>query len=171
MHIGAIFLSALDARTLIPAIAAALFVLFLLWKMRPAGFGARRPLDPRIAEVRARAARSKGNERAVALCEAGDLSVEAHRPTAAFGYYLRAARADVAAIAPIVGFARALSRKPRALERVLLRHLSTIDWRDGHNPAVRAALDELASVYRRTRERARAQVIDKTIALLPPKDA
>src|SRR5258708_29810225 len=101
----------MDARTVVPAGAAIVFVLFLVWKLRPMSDG-RGPLDPRIREVRARAAEATGMERAKLFCEAGAIADEAKRPTAAFGYYLRATRADPSADEPIHGLARALSRKP-----------------------------------------------------------
>ena len=157
----------LEPRALIPAIAAALFVIFLLWKMRPFTFGKRGPLDPRIAEARTRAAELSGRARALALCEAGALSLEAKRPTAAFGYYLRATRADPSAIEPIRGIVRALGRKRASLERVLWRQLATLEWSGEFVPAVSACLGELEALHRRSGERARADALIKVIVLLP----
>ena len=157
-----------DVRTLVPAGAAILFVLFLVWKLRPAREG-RGPMDPRIKEVRARAAATTGAERAKALCEAGAIADEAHRPTAAFGYYLRAARADPAAEAPIRGLSQALARKPRSLEQALWRHLASLDPK-AHPAAARATVDELSALYRRRRDRARARALENVLAALsgPP---
>ncbi len=160
----------LDARALIPAIAAAVFVLFLLWKMRPVIFFARGPLDPRVNEARARAATVTGRDRALALCEAGALCIESSRHTAAFGYYLRASRADPSAPEPIHGMAQALVRRRASLERVLWRHLATIEWTGEVAPAVRATLEELAVLYRRSGERFRADALLRVEALLPASE-
>jgi hypothetical protein len=156
-----------DARALIPAGAAVVFVVFLMWKMWPSVRGPlqrRRSIDPRLPALREKAAVVTGAERARVLCEAGDVALEGARQTAAFGYYLRAARADVAAGAPIRGIARALGRKPRSLERVLWRHLSTLDVR---SPAARATLEELVALYQRTRDRNRARSLENLLALVP----
>src|SRR5436853_4242605 len=155
----------MDARALAPAGAAIVFVLFLFWKLRPASEG-RGPLDPRIQEVRARAAATTGVERAKALCEAGAIADEARRPTAAFGYYWRAARADPAAEAPIRGLSHALARKPRSLEQALWRHLASLDV-TAHPIAARAAVEELSALYRRRRDRARARALENVLAALP----
>lgn len=162
----------MDARTLLPAGAAIVFVLFLVWKLRPSREG-RGPLDPRIARARERAAVTKGSERAAALCEAGALADEARRPTAAFGYYLRATRADPSSVAPIRGMAHALARKPRSLERALWRHLALLDF-DANRAAACAAMEELAHLYRRRRERTKARALEKLVSALPappPADA
>jgi hypothetical protein len=155
----------MDPRTIVPASAAIVFVLFLVWKLRPAREG-RGPIDPRIKDVRARAAASTGAERAKALCEAGAIADEARRPTAAFGYYLRAARADPSAEAPIRGLSRALARKPRSLEQALWRHLASLDVK-AHPEAARAAVEELSALYRRRRDRARARALENVLAALP----
>lgn len=159
----------MDARTVVPAGAAIVFVLFLFWKLRPTRDG-RGPLDPRIRELRARAAEVGGTERAKLFCEAGAMADEANRPTAAFGYYLRATRADPAAQEPIHGLAHALSRKPRALERALWRHLATLDF-TAHPAAARATLEELAALYRRRRDRVRARSFENLLAALAPPPA
>lgn len=156
----------MDWRSLLPTAAAALFVLFLLWKMRPAGLGRRPPLDPRIAELRLRSTNLVGAEKSAALCEAGALAHSAMRPTAAFGYYLRAARAEPSAIEPVRGMALALARRRRSLERALWRHLAWLDWSTSPG-AARATLEELATVYRRGRDRARVEALGKAAALLP----
>ncbi|GAC1351695.1 MAG: hypothetical protein NVSMB1_07210 [Polyangiales bacterium] len=146
-------------------------MVFLLWKMRPAGFNRRRPLDPRIREARDRASRGYGRQRALALCDAGAVSIAANRPTAAFGYYLRATRADALSSEPIRGIARALARRRRSLERVLWRQLSTLDWQRPDNEALRAALEELIALYRRSGERSRAEAITKALMLIPRGDS
>jgi len=142
-------------------------VIFLIWKMRPVAFGKRGPLDPRIAEARSRALEATGRERALALCEAGALCLEANRPTAAFGYYLRATRADPTAIEPISGIVKSLARKRASLERALWRHLATLEWSGDTLPAVRASIGELADLYRKSGERFRAEALLKALALLP----
>ena len=157
----------MDVRALVPAGAAAIFVMFLVWKMWPSvrPFHRRHALDPRLPVLRAKAAVVSGPARAAALCEAGAVSLERSRQTAAFGYYLRAARADAGAGEPIRGIARALDRKPRSLERVLWRHLSTLDVRSA---AARATLEELVTLYHRTRDRTRAKAIESLLSLVPP---
>ena len=137
----------MEPRALIPAIAAALFVIFLLWKMRPVAFGKRGPLDPRIALARGRAAALTGRERALALCDAGALCLEANRATAAFGNYLRATRADPSAVEPIRGIVAALARNRTSLERVLWRHLATLDW-EQVDDRLKKAIDQLPEHYR-----------------------
>lgn len=153
---------------MVPAGAAIAFALFLLgkllWRMRRAG-GSRGPLDPRIREVRARAARVVGPERARVLCEAGALAEQARRPTAAFGYYLRASRADPAAEAPIRGLAHTLARRPRALERALWRNVASLDVAL-HRAALRVTLEELAAMHARRRDRVRARALEKLVAAL-----
>jgi hypothetical protein len=159
-----------DARALIPAGAAFVFVVFLVWKMWPTvrgPFQRRRSIDPRLPPLREKAAGASGAERARVLCEAGAVSLERSRQTAAFGYYLRAARADADAGEPIRGIARALDRKPRSLERVLWRHLATLDVRSA---AARATLEELVAVYHRTREPTRARSLEKLLSALHPSD-
>ena len=135
--------------------------------MRPVAFGKRGPLDPRIAEARARASEATGRARALALCEAGAFCLEANRPTAAFGYYLRATRADPTALEPIAGIVKALARKRASLERALWRHLATLEWSGETLPAARATIVELASLYAKSGERFRAEGLHKILALLP----
>ena len=157
----------MDARALVPAGAAAVFVIFLVWKMWPSvrgPFQRRRSIDPRLPALREKASTASGAARAGALCEAGAVSLEASRQTAAFGYFLRAARADPDASEPIRGIVRALDRKPRSLERVLWRHLATIDVRSS---AARATLEALVSLYDRTRDRTRARALERLLSLVP----
>src|SRR5258708_3558297 len=118
-----------------------------MWPSVRGPFQRRHSVDPRLPALRAKASTVAGPARARALCEAGAISLERSRQTAAFGYYLRAARADAGAAEPIHGIARALARKPRSLERVLWRHLATIDVR---SPAARATLEALVALYERT---------------------
>jgi hypothetical protein len=160
----------MDPRALIPAVAAIAFIAFLLWKMRPASVGRRRPVDPHVAEARARATRLDGRARAVALCEAGARSNEAARTVAAFGYYLRALRADLTYDEPIRGLARTLGRRRASLERVLWRHLASLDWASAQRTAARTTLEELISLYRRGRDRPRAEALGKVLTLLSTPD-
>ena len=160
----------MNLRAIVPAGAGVAFALFLLakllWRMRWAG-GRRGPLDPRIREVRARAAKVVGPERARVLCEAATLAEGARRPTAAFGYYLRASRADPTAVAPIRGLAHTLARRPRALERVLWRNIASLDV-TRHRVALRISLEELAAMHSRRRDRVRARAIENLLAAISP---
>jgi hypothetical protein len=154
----------LDYRAILPASAAVAFIVYLVWKMWPRE-GRHGPLDPRITEARERAGKVEGAARSQALCEAGALADEAGRATAAFGYYLRAARADVEAEEPVRGMSRALARRPRALERALWRHLGLVPLASA---AGRATLEELGVVYKRLHDRSRRHAVERILVAIHP---
>lgn len=125
-------------------VATAVFLLFLLWRVRPF-FGAHRTGEGREAlrEAQARIEAAKSEpERALALCDAA----ERMRAGEARGMYLRAMRADPAS-AEIVGRVVAgLAGRPRALESLLWRYLASRPWTDSKE-ATRAALDAMRVLY------------------------
>jgi hypothetical protein len=129
-----------------PLIAAtAAFLALLLWRVRPRlGWGVDRVLGGEaLRETQARIeAAATDAERALALCDAADLRGAAH----ARGMYLRALRADPASAAVVERVVAGLSRRPRALESLLWRHLATTPWTESKD-ATRAALEGLRVLY------------------------
>src|SRR5689334_9787720 len=108
------------------AVAAVLFMGFLLVKMRPSG-KRRAALGSAVRAARERAhAASTSRARAEALCEAGELAVQAGaRWTAAAGFFLRAMNADPAAADMVERSVAALRRRrARMLEQMLWRRLA-----------------------------------------------
>lgn len=155
------------------AAVAALFVAFLLFKMRPAQRRAPK-LAAELRAARERAARAGTlAERSAALCEAGTLAARsARRPTAAAGLFLRAMRAAPTSPDAVAQAAAALAEPaPRLLEKMLWRRLAALPWDDAHRPAVRAAVDGLRDLYRRhVRDRDRAEILRKLDLLLDRAD-
>jgi hypothetical protein len=148
---------------------AAVFLLFLVFKYRPAlGRVARRPVggDLRLARERAREA-STSREKAEAYVRAAQAaSREPGGLTAAFGYYVRAMRADPAACEPIAGVCDLLERKrPELLESTLWRRLAILPWSGDTAMAARCAGEGLAKLYaKRIKHRDRANVIERIVA-------
>ncbi|WP_437489984.1 hypothetical protein WME75_12055 [Sorangium sp. So ce1014] len=143
---------------------AALFILFLVVKMRPA----RRRRDALSAEVQAARERARRattpRERAEALCDAGVQAMRSgRRVTAAVGFFVRAMRADPASARVIELASGALSRRrPRLLEKILWRRLAVLPWDGEHRDAARAAAVALEALYRREiRDRSRAEIMRK----------
>jgi len=125
-------------------VATAVFLAFLLWRIRPfvggSGGGAGREAL-RAAQDRVEAAKTEP-ERALALCDAAELM----RAGEARGMYLRAMRADPASADVVARAVAGLTRRPRALESLLWRYLASRPWTDAKD-ATRAALDALRSLY------------------------
>lgn len=125
-------------------VATAAFLALLLWRTRPfigprgAGVG-REAL--REAQTRIEAAKTEP-ERATALCDAAELM----RTGEAKGMYLRAMRADPASAKVVERVVAGLARRPRTLESLLWRYLSSRAWTDSKE-ATRAALDALRLLY------------------------
>jgi hypothetical protein len=135
----------MEGSTLPLVIAAGVFFAMVVWRVRPViGFG-RRPGVSKEA-VRAHLTRAEGakdeHERALALCDAADLLAAG----GARGLYLRALRADPAAVEVVQRALTGLGKRPRALEAVLWRHLSQSTWTEGREATV-AALDALRALY------------------------
>jgi hypothetical protein len=145
------------------ALAAALFGVFIVWRVRPA-FGARKVAPERrkaFADARARVLAAKTPaERAIALCDAGDARAGLPGSGAApVGYYLRAIRLEPSSVVPIERAARTLARRPHLLESFLWRRLGSSSWEGENRAAAIAALRELERLYsagRRNRSRASA---------------
>jgi hypothetical protein len=143
---------------------AALFLLFLLVKMRPAR-RRRDALSEAVQAARERARRATtADERADALCEAGTLAIRSQRRiTAAVGFFLRAMRADPTSAQVIQRTTSALARRrPRLLEKILWRRLAVLPWDGPHRDAARAAAIGLRELYlREIRDRNRAEILRK----------
>jgi hypothetical protein len=108
-------------------VAAAAFLVALVWQVRPAFF---------------RRAESDGTR--------GRGTVAVH---------LRAVRETPGSVQVVEQAIAALSRRPRALETVLWRHLAAAPW-EGRREAVVASLDALRSLYEgRLRSPVRARAI------------
>jgi hypothetical protein len=126
-------------------VAAAAFLAVLVWRVRPfvawgpSRAGNREAL--REVQVRIEAAKTEP-ERALLLCEAA----EHMRAGGARGMYQRALRADPRSVNVIERMAIGLARRPRALESLLWRHLSTMPWTEAP-AAMRASLDALRVLY------------------------
>lgn len=117
----------------------------LVWRVRPAiGFG-RRPGVPKQA-VRAHLARAEAakdeHERALALCDAGDLMAAG----GARALYLRALRSDPTSVQVVERTVAGLAKRPHTLESVLWRHLSVSPWTPAREATV-ASLDALRVLY------------------------
>ncbi len=140
--------------------AAVLFLLFLVVKLRPVGFG--RPglaAGIRVEKQRARDA-STPADRAEALCEAGRLAREAGRSALAAAFFQRAMKADETSVAAVERTASALSRRPRLLEKLLWRRLAHLPWDDAHRAAAHATVAALRHVYMHSvRDSARAEFL------------
>jgi len=125
-------------------VATAVFLAFLLWRVRPfiggRGAGAGREAL-REAQTRIEAAKTEP-ERATALCDAAELM----RAGEARGMYLRAMRADPASAEVVARAVAGLARRPRALESLLWRYLASRPW-IGSKESTRAALDALRVLY------------------------
>ena len=153
------------------AVAAALFGIFIVWRVRPS-FGPRRvsrASRQAVADARAKVAAAKTPaDRARALCDAGDArAFLIGNVTSSIGYYLRAMRTDPTSVEPIVRAARGLARRPRALESLLWRRLGLHAWEGEHRPAALAALTELHRIYASSlRNRSRARALAHTLAAL-----
>ncbi len=132
------------------AVASAVFVLFLLWKLRPrmdSGGSSGKTVALKEAKARITAAKTD-EERALALCDAGDAAAGRFRGSeSAIGYYLRAMRASPRSADLVSRAAKGLARRPRALESLLWRRLGAEPWTGGGEAAAKVALDELARLY------------------------
>jgi hypothetical protein len=125
-------------------VAAAAFLVVLLWRVRPLVPGRRATTsreDLRQAHTRIDAATTEP-ERARALCDAAELM----KTGSAKALYLRALRADPGSVEVIQRVVAGLTRRPRALESLLWRHLGATPWRDFPD-ATRLTLDSLRSLY------------------------
>ena len=96
-----------------------------------------------MADQLARAeAATDEHEKALALCDAADLLAA----RGAVGLYLRAMRIDPSSVQVVQRTVSGLSRRPRALESALSRHLGSTPWTPSPAATV-AALDALRALY------------------------
>src|SRR5512140_218976 len=158
-------------------VTAGVFVLFLLYRLRPvipggkrAGAAALRDAKKRIEEAKDDAAR------ALALADAGDACARSvGRTTGAVGYYLRAMRTNPASAELVERAAQAFVRRPHALESLLWRRLGAEAWGGEREAAARAALAQLVRLYDGPlKNRVRARALENALAALPapaPKPA
>ncbi len=151
-------------------VATCAFVAFLLWKLRPAmgaGGGGGKRGELRAAKQRVEAVKTD-EERAIALCDAGDAAASGLAGAdSAVGYYLRAMRTDPRSAQLVARAAKGLARRPRALESLLWRRLGAEPWSGGGEAAARAALAELARLYAGPlRNAPRARAMENAQALL-----
>jgi hypothetical protein len=152
----------------IPLLVSAIaFGLFLVFKVRPSigeggreSAGALRDAKRRIEEAK------DGPGRARALCDAADSSVSLGRWNGAVGFYLRAMREDPHATEIVERAATALARRPRALEKLMWRHLAAEPWTGDGREAALAALRALAAVYGRRPNQPRARALEHAVAAL-----
>jgi hypothetical protein len=154
-------------------VAAVLFAVFMAWRTRPA-LGPSRSVGRaalKAAKTRIEVAKTP-EERALALCDAGDASASSLRASSAVGYYLRAMRADPTSAALVERAARGLARRPHSLEGLLWRRVGAEPWGGASRQAAMTALRELAHLYDgRLRSRSRARAIDYALSALgePPR--
>lgn len=148
------------------AVAAVLFLVFLIVRVRPRG-----PLRGRVREE-VRAARRRATEattpraQAEALCEAGTLALrDGPRWNLSAGLFLRAMKADPAWAELVEIVVRLFRRRrPRLLEKILWRRLSNTVWDDDHRAVLLETLTGLALLYERElRDRSRATVFRRLL--------
>ena len=124
-------------------VAVGAFLAVLLWRVRPViqwsgAAGGREAMKAAMARV---ASATDDAARAVALCDAADISVTRGR-----GLYLQALRADPRSAEVVRRAVGRLSKRPQALEALLWRHLGSVPWTDARE-ATRASLDALRVLY------------------------
>ncbi len=126
-------------------LAAGAFLLILVWQVRPlVAWASLRKVGSGQAMREAMARVESATDdaaRAVALCDAADLSATRGR-----GLYLRALRADPRSVQVVQRAVARLSKRPRALESLLWRHLGSVPWTEARE-ATRASLDALRVLY------------------------
>lgn len=148
------------------AVAAALFMAFLLVKLRPIR-AQRGALSPEVMTARSRAFSATDlRARAEAFCEAGTLAAtHGRRFTAAAGFFLRAMHADPAFAGAVERMVVVLhKRRPKLLEKILWRRLAQVPWDEAHRPAAKAMVEGLQKLYgQQRRYAARAEVMKKLV--------
>jgi hypothetical protein len=161
-----------DWQNIIVLAGAVVFMIFLLWRMRPVRRGAVQVGDlarhTLQARLKARDATSP-RQRAQVLCDAAvQLAKQRSSRFAALTLFLRALHADPTWPEPIEHLRKLLwFARPRALERILWTRLARASWHDEQRAVALAAAQSLAELYRaRLRERSRAVVLDRVAASL-----
>jgi hypothetical protein len=154
-------------------VAIALFVLMLLWRIRPL-----LPIATSVsaadryvlAELKLRIEGAGGPaERAGALASAGETMARLGRRASSEGYFLRSLR-EAPTDAELVRRAEvALSKWPRTLENILWRRLAAAPWTGVHHAAAVAALDALCTVQEGPmRKRVSARALRHALAAVGP---
>lgn len=149
-------------QTLALAVATAAFAAYILYQVRPMVGGKRTPLRTLLKAARARIDAAKDDEeRASALCDAGDACAAAiGRSGAASQFYLRAMRLRPADPEPLKRAIQGLSKKPRALEKLLWRRLGSEPWTGETQQVAKISLAALSHVYAHgLRDRIRSRAI------------
>lgn len=154
----------------LPLVATAgVFVLFLLFRLRPVLPGRRAGAGAALREAKKRIEAAKDDaSRALALADAGDACARSlGRTTGAVGYYLRAMRTNPAAAELVDRAAAALAKRPHALESLLWRRLGAEPWTNDREPAARAALTQLVRLYDGPlKNRVRARAMENCLSAL-----
>ena len=162
----------MDWQNIVVLAGAVVFMIFLLWRMRPVrrGVGAMGAMAKSTMQARTKARlATTPRKRAEVLSEAaGQLGAQRGGGFAALSLYLRALHADPTWPAPIEGLRKLLwFRRPRSLERILWKRLSHTPWEGDQRPVAAAAAKALAEVYRaRLHNRPRALVLARIAAQL-----
>ena len=132
-------------------VAAAAFLLVVLWRVRPAmPFSPRRRASKQaIREAQARIETAPDAQaRAMALCDAADVMASAVGGAAnATGFYLRAMRTDPQSAVIVARAVAGMAARPRALESLLWRHLAQAPWTPESRDATRSVLDALRVLH------------------------
>ena len=132
-------------------VAAAAFLLVVLWRVRPAmPFSPRRRASKQaIREAQARIETAPDAQaRAMALCDAADMMASAVGGAAnATGFYLRAMRTDPRSAVIVARAVAGMTARPRALESLLWRHLAQAPWTPESRDATRSVLDALRVLH------------------------
>jgi hypothetical protein len=148
-------------------ISAIAFALFLVFKMRPPMTADGREMATALREAQKRIEEAKDEHaKAKALCDAADACARLGRYNGAVGFFLRAMRADPHSKEIVERAATALAKRPRALEKVMWRHLAAEPWTGEGRASALAALRALAAVYGRRPNQPRARALEHALAAL-----
>jgi hypothetical protein len=137
-------------QTIALTFAAIAFGAFIVWRVRPVIGGSRKPLRTVLKAARARIDAAKDDtERAQALCDAGDAcAATIGRSGAAVQFYLRAMRQRPSDPALLQRAINGLSKRPRALEKLLWRRLGSEAWSGDTLAVATMGLSALADLYK-----------------------
>jgi hypothetical protein len=147
--------------------AAALFVGYLLTKLRPLWSRRRRASLAEVNALRKRASEARDpGARAEALLSAGEAAARAGRWTSAAGLLLRALRALPDSPAAVERTIAALRPRPRLLRALLERRLGSLGTQThDERAAYVATARHLVALYRRSvRKRFMATILERLIS-------
>lgn len=150
-------------------VSAIVFAAFLVFKFRPVVGHEGRTNAVALVEAKKRLEAAKDDPaRAVALADAAEASANLGRVDGATGYFLRAFRADPASVEIVERAAKALAKRPGALEKLMWRHLALGPGEGGtRREATHATLKVMVQIYgRRPRTRVRQQALEHVLSLL-----